>query len=82
MTAVTGGEDGHVKVWELETGKCTLDIACAHIQTVALDVDWENNWILTGSWDHVASLYDLNTGLHLKRFLRPKRTLINMVFQV
>lgn len=71
----TGGNDGFVRLWSLETGEMTRSIDCEHTQTLALDADWDNKLLLTGSWDNQVKLFNLESGECLKHFRGPIRTI-------
>merc|ERR1712096_188365 len=62
---VTGGNDGLVKFWDLQTGSCTKTFDCNHMHTLALDVNYEKGLLMTGSWDYKVRIWDLQTGRKL-----------------
>jgi WD40 repeat protein len=66
--AVSGGEDGTVRMWDTLTG---TELYCckAHTQIVhGLAMSPDGQFILSGSWDGSVKLWDSHTGKELRRF--------------
>lgn len=63
--AVSGYEDGSVRVFDLKTGQSTQqwtsDVA-ESVPVISLDTHSDNNLIITGSADGSARLLSANTG--------------------
>ena len=64
--ALSGSEDGILKLWDLATGQClrTLTEHTNWVGTVAMTGDGRR--ALSGSWDHTLKLWDLETGQCLR----------------
>lgn len=80
----TGSDDGLVKLWNLALDESSDEnfswetawersIDCKHHMTLAMDVDWSRNKLVTASWDYNVDMWDLKTGDHLHHFFKPRR---------
>ncbi len=65
----SGSDDGLVKIWNLGVdddgtweAAWERSIDCQHHMTLAMDVDWERQKLVTASWDYNVDLWDLQTG--------------------
>mmetsp|Transcript_1348 Transcript_1348/g.3508 ORF Transcript_1348/g.3508 Transcript_1348/m.3508 type:complete len:347 (-) Transcript_1348:36-1076(-) len=70
MRAATAHDCGTVRIWDLDSNVMTSSLDCGGCdeQIQVLDVDWERQWLLTGSWENKTRLIDLKTGRCLKDF--------------
>ncbi len=59
---ITGDDNGHIKVWDLESGRClkTLEGHSAKVWCVRMMADGRH--IVSGSWDMSVRVWDLDTG--------------------
>jgi WD40 repeat protein len=64
--ALSGSEEGALKLWEVETGRCLQTFAGEGIGTVATSPD--GRFALTGSADGYLRLYEAASGRCLRTF--------------
>ncbi len=72
--ALSGGEDGSWRLWELATGK-TIYAVKAHLEGLHIHVAFspDGRQMLSGGWNEV-KLWDLATGLHIRTMTLPKKS--------
>ena len=70
--ALSGGHDGRIRFWEVETGKClrTFEGHSKSVKSVALSQD--GRWALSGSDDCTARLWEVPTGECVSSFWHEK----------
>jgi len=56
-----GMEDGTIKLWNVQTGKCEATLE-EHSDRVTALVLLPDGWLASGSWDHTIRLWDVQTG--------------------
>jgi len=66
--AVSGSYDHTVRVWDLETGRCTATLG-GHTNFVnAVAVDEAGRRVVSGSHDRTVRVWDLSTGVCIATF--------------
>src|SRR5262249_34203013 len=75
------GEDGVLKVWDLETGK-EIQKMIGHTHPIVHAVAYspDGRLIASGSYDHTVRLWDARTGKELHRIDAPKADLHSLAF--
>lgn len=78
QTAVSGGSDGTLHAWDLETGKCLWfsrrrDGHKEAIAAVAITPD--GDWAVSGSWDKLLTVWSMNQGRAVMRLMGHKRAI-------
>ncbi len=66
---VTGGSDGRVMIFSLETKQC-LHRICAHDNSVTC-LQFNDRFIVTGGNDGAAKLWDFTSGTLIREFGQP-----------
>lgn len=66
--ALSGGADGILRLWEVNTGRCIRTFAghTSYVHSVALSAD--GRFALSGSWDTTLRLWDVSTGKCVRSF--------------
>ena len=77
-TAVSGGTDGTLHAWDLETGKCLWfsrrrDGHKEAIAAVAITPD--GDWAVSGSWDKLLTVWSMSQGRAVMRLMGHKRAI-------
>jgi sperm-associated antigen 16 protein len=58
----TASGDGTVKIWDLATQECVATFRDHKKSVWSCDMHWGGDFLLTGSLDHTARVFDLNAG--------------------
>lgn len=59
---LTGGVDGRIRLWEISTGHCDLDIVAHEGRIFSIALSHDERLIISGGGDHLVKLWDTNTG--------------------
>ena len=79
MTAALACVDKCIRFFDLAEGECSKQIDHDHDMTTCMDVNWERNLLLAGSWDYKCMLFDIQSGLKLKALQRRARRTLTQV---
>ncbi|KAI9317616.1 WD40-repeat-containing domain protein [Dichotomocladium elegans] len=75
---VSGGSDGCLRVWDLDSYECKHRISAHDNPVTCLQVDSQR--ILSGGSDGRVKLWDLKTGMLIRTFTKPARTVWKLQF--
>ncbi|CAO3635146.1 unnamed protein product [Cunninghamella blakesleeana] len=78
---VSGSTDGKIAVWKVQSGLCKRRISPAHSQGVAtISVNKKTSQILSGSYDQLVKIHDIQSGKLLKEFKGHSSFVNNVTF--
>ncbi|MGW6704631.1 protein kinase domain-containing protein [Streptomyces sp. NPDC054956] len=67
-TAVSGGDDGTIRLWDIEGGMCTAVLKGHTSQVDSVSLSPDGRRLLSGDWSGVVRLWRLDTGECLRTF--------------